>query len=92
MVIWKQYVSVPQILKQPIQLISSASYSIYVSHMAAFILLKNVTGIDKSDNIGSLLLHIIFALVLGVILWWGIQIIQKFLNRIVASKIKLAVE
>ncbi|MCT7977448.1 amino acid adenylation domain-containing protein [Laspinema olomoucense] len=91
-VLWKQYVSVPQILKQPIQLISSASYSIYVTHMAAFILLKNVTGIDKTDNIGSLLLHIIFALVVGVILWWGIKIIQKFLNRAIASKIKLAVE
>jgi len=87
MVLWQPYVYLLKILKQPIQMISAASYSIYVTHMASFVLLTEMTGIEKSQNIPTLLLHITFALVVGIVGWWGIEMFQKWTSKVFAQKL-----
>lgn len=70
-VLWQEYMLVPQLIKPPIQLIASSSYYIYLTHIIF------LSGFKKIIGINNTLLYVILAILSGVAVWWGVDILEK---------------
>jgi hypothetical protein len=70
--IWQQYVSVPKIVKAPIQTVSAAAYYIYLTHMIWIHVFQNVAGIKDPFITATL------AVVGGTICWYAQEWVKGF--------------
>lgn len=75
-VIWQEYLLVPFLIKQPIQLLASASYYIYLTHIVFISIFEKVMGIN------STLLYVILAILSGIFVWEGMDLLEKWAYKI----------
>jgi len=74
LLLWLPYVSIPTIIKLPIQLISAASYYIYLTVLIFITLVTKLIGHDYPFITMSITL---FG---GVLIWAAVQALQQFLS------------
>jgi hypothetical protein len=74
MLLWLSYVPIPKLIKFPIQMISAATYYIYLTVMIFRHLLTQVLGID------SPWVTVIVPLIGGVLIWGAVQSFQQVLS------------
>jgi membrane-bound acyltransferase YfiQ involved in biofilm formation/acyl carrier protein len=73
-ILWLPDLPVPHRLKHPIQLLSAAAYSIYLTHMIFIHILA------KALNIRSPLLIFAIALLAGSLIWMALQTMQRWIS------------
>ncbi|MER3434134.1 MAG: hypothetical protein C4288_12070 [Leptolyngbya sp. ERB_1_1] len=75
LVLWLPVVSVPRIIKSPLQILGAATYHIYLFHMIFIHFVRNVAGIP------SPWLNTVVGLSGGVLVWAMVQAVQRFLAK-----------
>lgn len=74
LLLWLPYVSIPSIIKSPIQMISAASYYIYLTVLIFITLVTKLIGHDYP------LITMSVTLLGGVLTWVAVQSLQQFLS------------
>jgi len=83
LLIWLPYVSIPSIIKSPIQMISAASYYIYLTVLIFVHLATRVAGIRYP------FVTAIIVLLGGVLTWEAVQSLPQFLQKLKQFQIQI---
>jgi acyl-CoA synthetase (AMP-forming)/AMP-acid ligase II len=75
LLIWLPNLSIPQVLKSPLQIVGASAYYIYLYHMIFIHVVKNVAHIENPW------LNTIAGLLGGVLVWLGLQATQPLLTK-----------
>jgi acyl-CoA synthetase (AMP-forming)/AMP-acid ligase II/acyl carrier protein len=79
-VAWMPYISVPKIMKNPVQIVSAAAYVIYLNHMIFIHIVTKVAGIETPW------INATVALLGGIFVWWSVNLLQEWISKIVRHK------
>lgn len=75
LLLWLPMVSIPQMLKSPLQIVGAATFHIYLFHMIFIHFVRNAAGIP------SPWLNTAVGLFGGLFVWTAIQAVQRFLAK-----------
>jgi hypothetical protein len=80
--IWQQYVSIPKVMKMPIQIVSAAAYWIFLTHIAF------IEGFIVLFGPNYPFLYFVASVLLGVIIWFIPQLSSLLFMKINSDRKK----